>query len=220
MSSIDFSYLSTECPPDLGTLQTDLEALCSTLDGLDTNDPLAGGCGEWGADSTIVDFTFDSGTGLFSLTAQPAWTSILANQFNSTTFGPPVDITPLGFYNGVTMNVILTNPSDCRTMNFSGGFIVGNVITLGAGTGVSLELRDITLGAPGPIIGDKIMGYTAAAGFSAFEEVIFPIQGAISIAPSTTLNLTYETTLTTLISGATSTWFQTNLVFFGQGNLI
>lgn len=226
MAHCDFSFLTTDCPPDFGELQTELEALCDLVEvGVIPIDPLDGLCGEWGADSTIFNLTFDDVTRELALTAAPAWGSIVAAQFVSTTFAP-LDISLVASYAGPTMVVNIINPSACRSLTFYGNFTLGNIVTYTDSCHVLLELRDVTGGLPGVVIGDwqrRLTGFSSG-GFL-FDEPIFNVPFTLTLAPSGSFLATFQTFANTIVAasdpaGKPTLWHQTNLNFDGIGALV
>lgn len=220
---LSFAFITDNCRWDNGELRTALEDLCDLAnEPIVPLDPNAGGCGEWGPDSTLVDVSYNPATHELTVDAVPEWTSLLFSDFASATYAP-TDISAVALYPGVTLAVNIVNPSACRSLVVSGILATTNVITYTRSKHIIAELRDVTGGAPGVVVGDKqrlLTGYTAGSTF--FDEVVVQVAFTTTIAPSGSFSATYQSYINTIATGAgtASLWHQTSLSIAGIGSLV
>jgi hypothetical protein len=221
---VDFSFLTDDCRPDNGALRTALEELtdiaCNPIVPVDPNE---GDCGEWGPFSTIESITFNETTKELTISAQPYWSTFLLNSIASLTFSTPVNITPIGLYAGVDLNILFTNPSDCRSCILVGNYYqINNTIETRAGTYVH-QLRDITSGAPGVVLGDmiRLIANTGAVTSQRADDVLNLVPFAVVLPPSGSLNQTVRTNIeTTTVASSPSSWIQTQIQILAIGGLV
>lgn len=220
--TIDWSFLTDDCRPDNGELRTKLEELCDlATDPVIPTDPNAGICGEWGADSTIDTVTYNSGTRELIIGAQPAWGGGEINQVNTVTLAP-LNIDAVGTYpNGATITINFTNPSACRQMLIHGTIFANDVVTYGPNQSHSIEVRDITAGAPGVVVVDKLMQLGAIVDFIKMESfVVTPYR--VVLAPGASFTQTLQTYVQTTGAGVgpPSEWHQSILHLLAMGILL
>lgn len=220
MASLDFSFITNDCRYDAGELKAALEALCALAEApITVVDPNAGGCGQWGANGTVTQVAYDAGLKQLTIGGQEATNVHLLSALMDVTFGPPVNITPVGTYTGASINVVFNNPSACDSVLFVGNIYNTNILQFGSGKLHRLELRDITLGAPGPLIGDLQGQYNLRTGDSVLREEVHTIPFFTIVPPSGSINITYRGEIVTAATsgGAASSWFQNQIQLVALG---
>lgn len=217
MSSINFEFLTDECRWDNGQLRQALEDLCDlVVDPILINDPNSGVCGEYGPASTIDSVVVQPG-GILEIAAQPAWGGINFNISNSRTFAPPLNMPTNALYVGVDLAVVVNNPSACRAMACFGFLVHSSVISYDNDDHLVVQVRDITGGAPGPVVGDL---QRIAPNHLHFDERAHNIPITFNVAPGGSFSATYRTNVEKIADGGTSIWHQTILQFVGIGVLV
>lgn len=219
-SPIDFSFLTDNCRPDNGQLRDVLEQLealaCAPFTLIDPN---AGGCGQWGANGTITQASYDPVTREITIGGQEASTAYLLSALADVTFSPSVNITPVNTYIGASVNVAFNNPSACDQVLFVGNIYNTNVCQFGDDKIHRLELRDITAGAPGPLLGDLQMQFNGSSNSFILEEKVHTIPFFTIVPPSGSFNLTYRGEIVTSATsgGSQSRWFQNQIQVVAMG---
>ena len=217
--TIDWSFLTDGCRPDNGELRLRLEELCELANApINVIDPNAGGCGQWAPNGTVTEVSYNPATRDLTIGGQEASTAYLLSALNSVTLAP-TDISAVGTYLGTTVNVAFNNPSSCDAVLFYGNFYNTNIVQLGNNKLHRLELRDITLGAPGPLIADLQKQFQGGAGNSYLTEEVHVVPFFVIVPPGGSFNNTYRGEIVTAATaaGSPSLWFQNQIQIVAQG---
>lgn len=219
MATINLDFLD-DCRPDNGALKDALQQICDLAAAPFTViDPNAGGCGAWGPTATVTEVSYNPATREITIGGQEAHTAYLLSALVDVTFAPAIDISAINTYLGATLNVAFNNPSACDQVLFVGNIYNTNVIELGNNKLHRIELRDITLGAPGPLISDEQYRLDGDNSHTFFQDHSHTIPFNTIVAPSGSFNATYRGEIVTAATagGSSSIWVQNQIQLIAIG---